>query len=48
MSTPASEPGEQPTTHTPVGLIAFAWALVSIPLAYGLYNAVRAASALFG
>ena len=48
MSTPAPEPGEQPTTHTPVGLIAFAWALVSVPLAYGLYNAVRAASALFG
>ena len=33
--------------HTPVGLIAFAWALVGIPLAYGLYNAVKAASALF-
>lgn len=48
MSTPASNHGDQPTTHTPVGLIAFAWALVSIPLGYGLYNAVRAASALFG
>ncbi len=48
MSTPPSSPGEQPTTHTPVGLIAFAWTLVGVPLAYGLYNAIRAASALFG
>jgi hypothetical protein len=37
----------QQSTHTPVGLIAFAWALVGVPLAYGLYNAVKAASALF-
>ena len=48
MSTSASTHGEQPTTHTPVGLIAVAWALVGVPLAYGLYNAIRAASALFG
>ncbi len=48
MSTSARTPGEQPTTHTPVGLIAFAWTLVGVPLAYGLYNAIRAASALFG
>lgn len=48
MSTPAWTQGEQPTTHTPVGLIAFAWTLVGVPLAYGLYNAIRAASALFG
>jgi hypothetical protein len=48
MSTPASRTGEQATTHTPVGLIAFAWALVGVPLAYGLYNTVKAASALFG
>ncbi|MGY1721515.1 MFS transporter small subunit [Blastococcus sp. SYSU DS0533] len=48
MSHPASTAGEQPTTHTPVGLIAFAWALVGVPLAYGLYNTVKAASALFG
>ena len=47
MSTSASTHGEQPTTHTPVGLIAFAWTLVGIPLAYGLYNAIKAASALF-
>jgi hypothetical protein len=45
MSTTASH--DQQSTHTPVGLIAFAWTLVGIPLAYGLYNAVKAASALF-
>ena len=48
MSTSASTHGEQPTTHTPVALIAFAWTLVGVPLAYGLYNAIKAASALFG
>jgi hypothetical protein len=37
----------QTTSHTPTGLIAFAWALVGVPLAYGLYNTVVAASALF-
>jgi hypothetical protein len=36
------------TTHTPTGLIALAWTLVGVPLAYGLYNTVKAASALFG
>jgi len=35
-------------THTPAALIAFAWALVGVPLAYGLYNTVKAASQLFG
>ena len=48
MSTPARTHGERSTTHTPVGLIAVAWTLVGIPLAYGLYNAIKAASALFG
>ncbi|WP_236830794.1 hypothetical protein [Blastococcus sp. KM273128] len=48
MSTPASRTGEQATTHTPVALIAFAWTLVGVPLAYGLYNTIKAASALFG
>lgn len=47
MSTPASTQNQQPT-HTPIALIAFAWALVGVPLAYGLYNTVIAASALFG
>jgi hypothetical protein len=31
-----------------MGLIVFAWALVGIPLVYGLYNTVKAASSLFG
>ena len=39
---------DQQASHTPVGLIAFAWALVGVPLAYGLYNTVKAAAALFG
>ena len=47
LSSPASPQNQQPT-HTPAALIAFAWALVGVPLAYGLYNAVKAASALFG
>jgi hypothetical protein len=34
-------------THTPTALIAFAWTLVGVPLAYGLYNTVRAAIPLF-
>lgn len=47
MSTPASTESHQ-RTRTPAALIAFAWTLVGVPLAYGLYNAVKAASALFG
>ncbi len=39
---------QQPTTHTPAGLIAFAWTLVGVPLAYGLYQTVKTASSLFG
>ena len=39
---------ERPEHPTPVALIGFAWTLVGIPLAYGLYNTVKAASALFG
>ena len=48
MSTPASTTHDQQPTTTPTALIAFAWTLVGVPLAYGLYNAVKAASALFG
>jgi hypothetical protein len=49
MSTPASTSQDQQQTHpTPTALIAFAWTLVGVPLAYGLYNTVKAASALFG
>jgi hypothetical protein len=47
MSSPASTQNQQPT-HTPMALIVFAWTIVGVPLAYGLYNAVKAASALFG
>ena len=38
----------QGATHTPAGLIALAWTLVGVPLAYGLYQTVKTASSLFG
>ncbi|HYO35936.1 MAG TPA: hypothetical protein VER97_07675 [Geodermatophilus sp.] len=51
MSTPLSKQsspnGHQPA-RTPAALIAVAWTLVGVPLAYGLYNTVKAAGALFG
>jgi len=34
-------------THTPAALIAFAWTLVGVPLAYGLYQTIKTASTLF-
>ncbi len=34
-------------THTPAALIAFAWTLVGVPLAYGLYQTVKTAMTLF-
>ena len=46
MSHPTTD--DRQSTHTPVGLIASAWTLVGVPLAYGLYNTIKAASALFG
>jgi hypothetical protein len=46
MSTSTSSPDQQ-ETHTPAGLIAFAWTLVGIPLAYGLYQTVTRALSLF-
>jgi hypothetical protein len=39
-----SEPTQ---THTPTGLIAFAWTLVGVPLAYGLYQTIKTAVTLF-
>jgi len=33
--------------HTPTALIAFAWTLVGIPLAYGLFQTVKTALSLF-
>ena len=46
MSTSSSQ-HQQGSTHTPTGLIAFAWTLVGIPLAYGLYQTVTRAITLF-
>ncbi|MGR6966325.1 MFS transporter small subunit [Geodermatophilus sp. URMC 61] len=46
MSHPVTD--DRKPVHTPAGLIAFAWTLVGVPLAYGLYQTVKAASALFG
>jgi hypothetical protein len=43
-----SSTGSQQPAHTPTGLIAFAWTLVGVPLAYGLYQTVKTASSLFG
>ena len=45
MSHPATD--DRKPTHTPVGLIAFAWTLVGVPLLYGLYQTVTRAAALF-
>jgi hypothetical protein len=47
MSTSASSSDQQGSGHTPVGLIAFAWTLVGVPLVYGLYQTVTRAAALF-
>ena len=46
MSTPVSH-DQQQQSSTPAGLIAFAWTLVGVPLAYGLYQTVTRAAALF-
>jgi hypothetical protein len=47
MSSAMSSDDPHATTHTPAGLIALAWALVSVPLAYGLYQTVKTAFKLF-
>jgi hypothetical protein len=47
MSTSTSTSDQQGSTHTPAGLIAFAWTLVGVPLVYGLYQTVTRAAALF-
>ena len=46
MSHPVTD--DRQPTRTPVPLIALAWTLVGVPLVYGLYNTVKAATALFG
>ncbi len=48
VHTDGHDGGQQPATTTPVGLIAFAWTLVGVPLVYGLYQTVKTASSLFG
>ena len=48
MSSAINTPEHQPASTTPVGLIAFAWALVGVPLVYGLYQTIKTASSLFG
>ena len=48
MSTSTSStPDRQQEKRTPAGFIAFAWALVGVPLLYGLYQTVTRAAALF-
>jgi len=44
----AQTPHTAETSTTPTGLIAVAWALVGVPLAYGLYQTIKTASSLFG
>jgi hypothetical protein len=46
MSSSTNTP--QQSAHTPAGLIAVAWAVVGIPLVYGLYQTIKTASSLFG
>jgi hypothetical protein len=47
MSSASSTDDHAATTRTPAGLIAFAWTLVGIPLAYGLFQTVKTALNLF-
>ena len=47
MSSAMSSDDPHAITHTPVGLIAFAWTLVGVPLAYGLFQTVKTAFKLF-
>ena len=47
MSSAVSTNDHAPTTHTPAALIAFAWTLVGVPLAYGLFQTVKTALKLF-
>jgi hypothetical protein len=48
MSSSASTHDAQQPSRTPTGLIAFAWTLVGVPLAYGLYQTIKTAADLFG
>ena len=42
-----SSPTGNQTTSTPAALLAFSWALVGVPLVYGLYQTVKTAITLF-
>jgi hypothetical protein len=46
MSSTAGTTDRQPM-HTPAALVAFAWTLVGVPLAYGLIRTIQTASSLF-
>ena len=43
----STTPHDRQAAHTPAGLIAFAWTLVGVPLAYGLFQTVKTAFKLF-
>lgn len=40
--------GAQPRTKVSAGKLAIAWALVGIPLAYGVFQTLTRVAALFG
>jgi hypothetical protein len=47
MST-AHTPGAQAPAKVSAGKLAIAWALVGVPLAYGIYQTLTRVAALFG
>ncbi|MDI3195912.1 hypothetical protein QK290_16095 [Pseudarthrobacter sp. AL07] len=47
MST-AHTPGTQAPVKASTGMLALAWALVGVPLAYGIYQTLTRVAALFG
>ncbi|MEQ4519523.1 hypothetical protein ABLI39_09190 [Pseudarthrobacter sp. B907] len=47
MST-AHTPGAQAAVKASTGRLAVAWALVGVPLAYGVYETLTRVAALFG
>lgn len=47
MST-AHTPGAQASVKVSTGKLAAAWALVGVPLAYGVYETLTRVGALFG
>ncbi|MGO4492902.1 hypothetical protein AB4Y86_12575 [Arthrobacter sp. 2YAF22_2] len=47
MST-AHTPGAQASVTASTGKLAVAWALVGVPLAYGVYETLTRVAALFG